>query len=62
MTLHLHCWMWWPIVRPPSGAFLNCQKGYITGALLSPLLAEPNLGGTPGLPVLHLLRGISHKV
>ena len=53
MTLHIHCGRWWPIVCPPSGSFLNFQKGCIPGAVRSLLMDEPVLGGTPGLRVVH---------
>ena len=38
MTLHLFRGRWWPIVCPPSDTFLNCQKGYISGAVRMLLL------------------------
>ena len=38
----------------PYGYFLNCQEGCIAGTVLSLLLVEPVLSGTPGLPVVHL--------
>ena len=39
MTLHLLYGRWWPIVCPPSSAFLNYQKRFINGALHTLLLA-----------------------
>ena len=44
----------------PYGELLNCQKGCIPETLHSLLPAEPILGGTPRLPVVHLLHGSSH--
>ena len=60
MTLHLRRWRWWPILCPPSGDLIYCQKGCITGAVCSLLPAEPILRGTHVLPVVHFLRGSSH--
>ena len=45
---------------PPSDEFLNLQKVCIPEAVHSLLTAEPILGGTPRLPVVHLLHGSSH--
>ena len=52
MTLHIHRGRWWPIVCPPYGVFLNCQKGCITGAVHSLPPAEQVLGGTQVLSVV----------
>ena len=60
MTLHLHCGRWWPILFPPYCELLNFQKGCIPGAVCILLPAEHILGGTSGLPVVHLLHGNSH--
>ena len=62
MTLHIHCSCWYQIVCPPYAVFLNFQKGCISGAVRSLLPDKPILGVVPGLPVLHLLCGISHRV
>ena len=37
MNLNLLRGRWWPIVCPPSGAFLNCQKGCIYGEVCTQL-------------------------
>ena len=38
MNLHLHCGRWWPIVHPPSDAFLNFQRVFIPREVRTPLL------------------------
>ena len=61
MNLQLHRGWWWTIVCPPSSALPNCQKEYIPGAVQSLMPDEHILGGTPGLPVVHLILGSYHR-
>ena len=53
MTLQLHSGRWCSMVCPIFCTFLNWQKEFITGTLLSLMPDEPVIGGTPGLPVVH---------
>ena len=39
MTIHFHSGSWWPIVCPPSGAFITTRRDCIIGAVYSLLLA-----------------------
>ena len=52
MTLHLLRGRWWTIVCPPSGAFLNCRKGYIPISLCTLLPALTYPWWYTGLPVV----------
>ena len=62
MNPHLHRRRWWQTVCPSSGAFLNFQKRYIPIEVRSLLLNKPVLGGTPVLPMIHLILGSVHRV
>ena len=57
MSIHLLCVMWWLIVCPTSGVFLNFQKVFIVGAVPSLL---PDLTYSQWYTRLTMVRLVSH--